>query len=301
MGFVLSKYFIDKVSCKLLKGERDPQEALELVNRAYLEGNTYEIKSGKKRRVLIAYDDVTFFCVPLQAKKLSWEDIIREVRSLPFWRAEVFLFGKYLKVEKKDLVNKLMEEKRSGEYYFWEDLSKMQIYIGEDPPLMVYALRIGGGSPIARGLWSMAIKKKYAKKIFKGEKKWEIRKIVPVDMKEGDLVYVYVPKPIKAFVGTFEVGKIIREEINKLWEIVGKDAGVEKEEFFDYYNSKYWKEGVAIEIRNPKPFEVPVYLEELRKLDPEFISPQNIMKVDQKYVALIEHVLFKKKRSRSDI
>ncbi len=296
MGFVLSKYFLDKLARKVMKRERDPEKALELLEKAQLEGETYEIKSGKKRRVLITYQGITFFCVPLKAKKLPWEEIIKEIRSLPFWRAEVFLFGKYLRVEKKELIKILLNEKRSGEYYFWEDLSKMQIYVGEDPPLMVYALRVGGGSPIARGIWSMAIKKKYAKKIFRGEKKWEIRKIVPVDMKEGDVVYVYVPKPIKAFVGTFEVGKVIREEINKLWELVGKEAGVDKREFFEYYNSKYWKEGVAIEIKNPKPFDVPVYLEEIRKLDPEFISPQNIMKVDERYVALIEHALFKKRK-----
>lgn len=117
----------------------------------------------------------------------------------------------------------------------------------------------------------LSIQSKYAAKIFRGEKRVELRRVRP-KIKKGDHVFVYVPSPRKALVGTFEVEKVIEAIPEELWEDVKNVAGVTQEEFQNYYSDRCL--GFGIFLSKSERFSRPVRLDALRRMWPEFQPPQ---------------------------
>lgn len=113
----------------------------------------------------------------------------------------------------------------------------------------------------------ISVKPKYADKIFEERtKKVELRRI-RTRVKTGDIVFVYVSSPKKTFLGFFEVDFVIekstsRNELKDLWQQVKDDAGIKRQEFYQYYKGA--TVAVGIYFVNAKKFETPIELHRLK-------------------------------------
>lgn len=90
----------------------------------------------------------------------------------------------------------------------------------------------------------ISIKPKYVKKILSGEKKYELRKLIP--KKNVNKYWIYSSSPEKRIVGYFYSDFIVEKEIDELWECVKDNACIEKNAFDKYFYSK--PKGFAIKI-----------------------------------------------------
>jgi predicted transcriptional regulator len=123
----------------------------------------------------------------------------------------------------------------------------------------------------------ISIRPKYATKIFyENTKNVELRR-VRTRLQSGDLVLVYVSYPEKALLGSFEVERVIVENLpkslNKLWNQVENKAGIKRKEFDRYYEGA--SVGVGIFFNQVKIFPQRLELERLRKQLPNLRPPQS--------------------------
>jgi predicted transcriptional regulator len=117
----------------------------------------------------------------------------------------------------------------------------------------------------------ISLKPKYAKKLFEGEKKIELRR-TRTRLQTNDLVLVYVSAPVKALTGAFRVKNLIEDLPNNLWSITQDGAAITREEFDEYYAGA--TRGVAIFIEEVFVFSQAINLENLRRKWPTFFPPQ---------------------------
>lgn len=73
----------------------------------------------------------------------------------------------------------------------------------------------------------ISIKPHFVNKIFAHEKKFEFRKLIfnPIDVEK---VYIYSSSPIKAIVGSFQIGEIISGHPKDIWINCKMSAGISK-------------------------------------------------------------------------
>lgn len=132
----------------------------------------------------------------------------------------------------------------------------------------------------------LSIKPEYADKIFNEKtKQIELRRVRP-RLNKGDLILVYVSSPKKAVVGSFKVKKIIKKPITELWEIVEKQAGINHEDFVNYY--KGVSVGVAIFFQEIETFKQPVCLELLKEKWSNFHPPQSYRYLTNRQLEIVE-------------
>ena len=115
----------------------------------------------------------------------------------------------------------------------------------------------------------LSIRPKYARLILSGAKRYEFRKSI-FNNKHVEEAYIYETSPIKKIVGVFNVGNIIRDSPKELWDQLGPLSGMNKAEFFDYFQDI--KIGFAIEIKNVEIFDVPF---DPKEQIPGFNPPQS--------------------------
>ena len=115
----------------------------------------------------------------------------------------------------------------------------------------------------------LSIKPKYARLILSGEKRYEFRKSIFSERYIHE-AYIYVTAPIKRIVGLFEIGAIIRDSAEGLWNKLGVLSGMDEAEFFDYF--KDIKIGFAIEIKHVEAFEAQY---DPKEMIPGFNPPQS--------------------------
>ncbi|ODS34770.1 MAG: putative phage protein [Candidatus Scalindua rubra] len=127
------------------------------------------------------------------------------------------------------------------------------------------------GNATTNNMVLLSIKPKYADKIFKGTKTVELRRFCPKVI-EGDLVLVYVSSPVKALVGEFEVGKIIKARPDLLWKKVQNYACINRKEFNSYYTGAIV--GYGIFLKKAWQLTEPLHLENLKEKWPNFHPPQ---------------------------
>lgn len=111
-------------------------------------------------------------------------------------------------------------------------------------------------------------------RIFKGDKKYELRKYVP---QHTGLVFLFETGKINAVTGCFYFREYISDSIDKLWETVNHLA-TKKENYDKYFASK--KFGVALEIMDYEKFAKPIILDTITSRFPDF------PKVPEPYVYL---------------
>ncbi|MGM5595037.1 ASCH domain-containing protein [Corynebacterium glucuronolyticum] len=80
----------------------------------------------------------------------------------------------------------------------------------------------------------ISIRPKYVQKILDGTKTVELRKTKP-NLSNGSKIFVYASSPVKALAATADLVETISLPPGELWEKVGHQAGVSKDEFFQYF------------------------------------------------------------------
>ncbi len=103
----------------------------------------------------------------------------------------------------------------------------------------------------------LSIKPEFADKIFEGSKKYEFRRTL-FKSKSVKRIVVYASSPIQKVIGEFEIGDIITQGKNEIWETTKQHSGIEKEYFDEYFEGKAVAH--AIKIVNPKRYGSPFCL-----------------------------------------
>jgi predicted transcriptional regulator len=90
---------------------------------------------------------------------------------------------------------------------------------------------------------AISIRSEYLNKIRLGEKKWELRKKLPIDkINSGKInkVWVWETSPVSKIVGYMEISNLEQGTPQELWDKYGSEFGVDKK-FYDYYyeNNQY--------------------------------------------------------------
>jgi len=118
----------------------------------------------------------------------------------------------------------------------------------------------------------MSIKPKFAYQIFTGKKKFELRRYVGVDIKEGSKIILYVSGNVRAIMGEFTVGRVIKGSALYVWNkaLEYGDVGLDED---DWPYIKGSKIALAIEVREPKVYRRSLILSEIRKIIPNFMPP----------------------------
>jgi len=124
---------------------------------------------------------------------------------------------------------------------------------------------------MAKNAILLSVQPRYAKKIFEGKKKVELRRIRP-NVQHGDLVIIYASSPVMAVSGSFSVDHVMMKRPKELWPFVEHKACVSREEFDRYYRGS--RLGVAIFFSDARTVDKPLRLEEIREIWPDFRPPQ---------------------------
>ncbi len=100
----------------------------------------------------------------------------------------------------------------------------------------------------------LSIKPEFAYKIFEGSKKFEFRKTI---FKNNDVksIIVYASSPVQKVIGEFEIGEILKDNLETLWEQTKEYSGITKEYFYEYFSER--EHGFAIQIKNKKKYKHP--------------------------------------------
>lgn len=118
----------------------------------------------------------------------------------------------------------------------------------------------------------ISIKPEYTKKIFRGEKNFELRKTYP-KAHSGMIAIMYASYPKSGFIGHFTVGKIIKEDKKNLWDKYHEQLGISHTKYNLYF--KNYISGVAIEIIDPVLWKNEVPLAKIKKYLQNFSPPQS--------------------------
>lgn len=117
----------------------------------------------------------------------------------------------------------------------------------------------------------ISLEPRYAESILAGSKLYELRRRA-VRVEPGTTVWFYSKKPEGAVVGYATVAELHEASPAALWRRYGRNVGVSKAEFFDYFSEL--DVAFALELKNSSRLKRPVGLEELRKVDEAFQPPQ---------------------------
>ena len=112
----------------------------------------------------------------------------------------------------------------------------------------------------------LPIMKKWSDLIFKGQKKYELRKKLPEGVTK---IYVYESRGSGKVIGELKVKALHHLPLDDLWNLVKDGACVEGEFFRKYYEGK--EEGVAVEIESATLYPEPLPLSSFSLAAP----PQN--------------------------
>lgn len=99
----------------------------------------------------------------------------------------------------------------------------------------------------------MSIRPVYAEAIFRGDKRFEFRRVV--FGRDVATVVVYVTSPVCEVWGEFEVARVICDHPARLWDRTKNSAGIDRGPFFEYFAGK--AAGYAIEISRPHKYARP--------------------------------------------
>lgn len=129
----------------------------------------------------------------------------------------------------------------------------------------------------------ISVKPEYARKILKGEKTIELRKCAPKRVGKDGYILIYVTAPVKELWGVYKIENIIKENPNTLWENFGKQTGITKKEYNDYYKEN--KNAFGIQLQEVKNlFKHSIKLDSLKNLIPGFMPPQTYSYIDKNVI-----------------
>src|SRR2546426_10250110 len=91
----------------------------------------------------------------------------------------------------------------------------------------------------------LSIRSRFADMIFSGKKTIELRRRRP-RVASGDLVFVYVPTPVRALIGAFEVNRVVEQTPATLWENWGSQTGLSRSDFDRYFSGRKMGYGILV-------------------------------------------------------
>ncbi len=145
---------------------------------------------------------------------------------------------------------------------------------------------------LEESVYLMSIKPQYARAIFAGRKKYELRKLagVPV-VDEGSVIVVYSTKPEQRIIGEFRAGRVILGPPERVWALVsGPGSGLGRDA---YAYIRGGKRAMAIEVVEPRLYPRPVTLEEMRRIIPGWQPPFSFRRIgvgDREYELVIRRL-----------
>jgi predicted transcriptional regulator len=129
-------------------------------------------------------------------------------------------------------------------------------------------------------VYLMSIRPQYARAIFAGRKKYELRKLSGVrPIEEGAIIIVYSSGKVKSIVGEFKAGRVIIGTPEKIWAIVRAPGSGIGEDAWPYVRGA--KRAMAIEVVSPRLYERPVTLEEIRRVIPGWMPPFSYKRLEE--------------------
>jgi predicted transcriptional regulator len=117
----------------------------------------------------------------------------------------------------------------------------------------------------------LSIHPRFVHKIFSGGKSVELRKRIPRCV-PGDWIAVYSTTPEKELAGVVRVVDITVTDPRTLWQLAGRRAGVDRQEYDAYFGGA--RTAVGIRICCPRRLNRPVSLEAIKEVWPGFHPPQ---------------------------
>jgi predicted transcriptional regulator len=114
----------------------------------------------------------------------------------------------------------------------------------------------------------LSIKPEFANKIFDGTKLFEFRKVIFKNEKVKT-VLVYSSSPVQKVIGEFQIGEIIKHDLQTLWKLTKEFSGITEDYFYEYFGEK--EQGFAIQIKTKKKYKTPKCLRE----DYNLLPPQS--------------------------
>jgi predicted transcriptional regulator len=110
----------------------------------------------------------------------------------------------------------------------------------------------------------LSIKPEFANKIFDGTKLFEFRKRIFHESIKS--VLVYSSSPVQKVIGEFQIGEIIKHDLETLWDLTKEYSGISEDYFYEYFADK--EHGYAIQIKKKTKFRIPKCLREDYNLTP---------------------------------
>ena len=105
----------------------------------------------------------------------------------------------------------------------------------------------------------MSIKPQFAKLIRDGKKKVELRRVAP-KVNAGDTLIMYESAPVSKVTAIAEIEDVVQLTLTELWEIVGHDSMLKKDEFVNYFSGRDVGYGIMLkkvqEILSPKSLSI---------------------------------------------
>jgi predicted transcriptional regulator len=106
----------------------------------------------------------------------------------------------------------------------------------------------------------LSIKPTFAEAIFFGSKTYEYRRQL-FERFVPERVFVYASAPISQVIGHFEIGEIVSDSPERLWQRTKSGSGIQRSFFFEYF--KGCDQANAIRVKNAlayvKPLELKKY------------------------------------------
>jgi predicted transcriptional regulator len=124
------------------------------------------------------------------------------------------------------------------------------------------------GTPI----YLISIKPYYAYQIFRGVKKFELRRNAAGRIEEGSVMVVYASGNVRAIIGEFKVGRIIEGSAEDVWKkVISEEGSGIKGDAWHYIKGA--ERAMALEVVQPKLYPRKVSLEEIRRIIPGWNPP----------------------------
>jgi predicted transcriptional regulator len=99
----------------------------------------------------------------------------------------------------------------------------------------------------------LSIKPEYVERIFNNTKRYEYRRVLAKN--NIDSIIVYCTYPVKKVVGELKIKSIIKKSPDAMWRLTHQDAGIGRNEFYEYFNGK--SIAYAYEIESVKKYKCP--------------------------------------------
>lgn len=124
------------------------------------------------------------------------------------------------------------------------------------------------GAPI----YLISIRPRFAFQIFKGVKKFELRKWIGVPVPEGAVMVVYVSGHVKAIMGEFRVGRVYSGTAEQVWRDIHMhpSPGVGRD---DWPYIRGARRALAFEVVEARLYPRSVQLWEIRRIIPGWMPP----------------------------